>query len=104
MQAYKYALVFLGSLIAFGMNSSGNVLTRMGVDHHYIVAALIGAVMAWGIGRKHIVLIIAVLIMAAGVNAPAEFAEHNGYNRDYLLALMIAISVIPFSFGKRAEY
>jgi hypothetical protein len=104
MERIKFILLFLVTLLAFGVNAPDTALMRLGVEKRVVFATLIAIVVSLLMVRRHILLVLLTLALAIGANMPAEFAEHAGYNRDYMLAALLALLVIPTTFRHRSLY
>jgi hypothetical protein len=97
------AKFFLFALIIFmsiAINLPDSMLTRMGLDANYLLAALVAMVIAGLSIHRHMLLVVLILGCAVGANLSAELAAYFGVDRDILLATLFALIIVPFVAGK----
>ena len=76
------------------------MITRLGFDANYLLAALAAIAITGLIVHRRMLLVVLVLVCTVGANLPDSFVESLGLNRDILLATLIALIVVPFIAGK----
>lgn len=76
------------------------MITRLGFDANYMLAALAAIAIAGLIVHRRMLLVVLVLACTVGANLPDDIVESLGLNRDILLATLIALIVVPFIAGK----
>ena len=76
------------------------MITRLGLDANYLLAALISMAIAGLLVHRRMLLVILVLLCTLGANLPEDVIGHLGLDRDILFATLVALIVAPFIAGK----
>lgn len=92
----RYALTFMILLMAIGVNIPDNMLSRLGIDAGYLLAALIAWVITGLIIHRRLALIVIVVLIALGANLPMDIAARMGIDRDYLTGTLVVVVLAPY--------
>ncbi len=92
----KYALLVLTLFMTMAINLSDNIITRLGFDPDYMLAALAANIITGMVLYHKMAILILVCLMSLGANMPEDFILSFGIDRDILTASLIVIVLIPF--------
>lgn len=96
----KFTLFFLIIFLSLAINLPDSMITRLGMDANYLLAALISIAIAGLLVHRRMFLVILVLLCTLGANLPEDVIDHLGLDRDILFATLVALIVAPFIAGK----
>lgn len=96
----KFILFFLIIFLSLAINLPDSMITRLGLDANYLLAALVSMVIAGLLVHRRMLLVILVLLCTLGANLPEGVIDHLGLDRDILFATLVALVVVPFIAGK----
>jgi len=77
------------------LNVSDSFIVRLGFEANYLLVAGVSLLIAWLTMSQHILIVIMVLILALSTGVPEETAANLGYDRDMMLAALVAIIMLP---------
>lgn len=92
----KYVLLALTLFMTMAINLSDNVISRLGFNPDYMLAALAANVITGMVLYHKLAILILVCLMSLGANMPEDFILNFGFDRDILTAALVVIVLIPF--------
>lgn len=95
MEYARFVLLLLFTLAIFLSNPDG-MLVRLGFEHNTLLAIFTAVLLTCLIHDYKLVFAIATLLLAAGANLPAEAALNLGFERDYVIAALLAALISPW--------
>ena len=100
----KSILIFIILFLTIAINLPHGMISRMGFDADYLMAALIAVVLTGLLKHKQLFLIVLVVFCALAANIPAEMVEAWGLDPDYFLGVLIALVVLPIGAKLSGKY
>ena len=91
----KAVLVFIILFLTIAVNLPHGMITRIGFDANYLMAALAAVVITGLVMHRQLFLIIIVLFLCGAANMPSEMMEAWGLEKDYFLAVLLAMVILP---------
>ena len=93
----RYILVFLAIFMGFLLNYDSNILAHLGLefDHDVLLIALVAMAITGLTVERRMMIVVLVCIWALVANLPTEIISGWGLDRDYLIAGLVAIVVLP---------
>lgn len=92
----KLTLLFLVLFMSIAANLPDSVISRLGLEPNYLLAALTAIIIAWFTVHLEALLALLVVGLSIGANLPESLADSMNVNRDYLFATLVAIVIIPW--------
>jgi len=81
--------------MGIALNMEHSFISRLGFEMNYLLAVAVSLLISW-LALHHHVFVVAVLVtMATATNLPEETAVGLGYDRDVMLAALIAVITLP---------
>ncbi len=77
------------------LNMSDSFIARLGFEVNYLLIAGVSLLIAWLTMKQHILIVIVVLVLALSTGVPEETAANFGYDRDVMLAALVALIMLP---------
>ncbi|VAW84193.1 hypothetical protein MNBD_GAMMA18-1924 [hydrothermal vent metagenome] len=77
------------------LNMSDSFIVRLGFEANYLLVAGVSLLIASLAMNQHILIVVVVLVLALGAGVPEGTAENIGYDRDVILAALVAVIVLP---------
>jgi len=77
------------------LNMSDSFIVRLGFEANYLLVVGVSLLIAWLTMNQHLLIVIVVLILALSTAVPEETAVNLGYDRDVMLAALVAIVMLP---------
>lgn len=77
------------------LNVSDSFIVRLGFEANYLLVAGVSLLIAWLTMNQNILIILVVLVLALSTGVPEETAASFGYDRDVMLAALVAIIMLP---------
>ncbi len=77
------------------LNISDSFIMRLGFEANYLLVAGVSLLVAWLTMNQHLLIVIVVLILALSTGVPEETATNLGYDRDVMLAALVAVVMLP---------
>jgi len=91
----KFILVFFILFLTIAINLPSSVISRLGFEANYLLAALVAVVVAGLVQHKQLFLIVLVVLCSVMANLPKELMVTWNINPDYFFAILIALVVTP---------
>jgi hypothetical protein len=91
----KVLLLIVAVFTIFMVNTTGNVIARLGFESAYWIAGLIALAVAGLIRDQGPVMIILVLFTGLVANMPQEFILNFGIDRDYFFGAFVGLVLTP---------
>ena len=70
-------------------------IVRLGFEANYLLVAGVSLLIAWLTMNQHLLIVIVVLVLALSTGVPEETATNLGYDRDVMLAALVAVVMLP---------
>lgn len=96
----RFLLFFLIIFMTLAVNMPDSMITRLGFDQNYLLAALVAMALAGLLVHRRLFLVLLVLLCTLGANLPQDVTDYLGLDRDILFATLLALVVVPFIAGK----
>ncbi len=77
------------------LNMSDSFIVRLGFEPNYLLVVGVSLLIAWLTMNQNILIIVVVLILALSTCVPEETAASFGYDRDVMLAALVAVIMLP---------
>lgn len=91
----KFLIIFLALAVILALNLRFGMLSQFSVSPNLLIVALIALVIAGIVANESIGLILLVMGAALAANVPREVAASMGYDRDVMIALLVALVLTP---------
>ncbi|MCF6217300.1 MAG: hypothetical protein L3J62_05635 [Gammaproteobacteria bacterium] len=95
MKYLKLTGLFIVLFLVMALDMSNSFIGRLGFEANYLATAAAALLIAWLTMNHSIVIMLLVVILATAASLSGEAAASIGYDRDIVLALLIAIIVAP---------
>lgn len=99
MDKLKWVVVFIVIALAIAVNAPDSMLARYGVDANILTIAISAMALTGVVMFRSIPLTVAMIVLVIGANLPEAVAESYNINREWMLAALIALVIIPFVQG-----
>lgn len=96
----KYLFVFLVMFLSIAVNLPDGMISRLGFNANYLLAALVAVALTGLVVHRRLFLVVLVIVCTIGANLPVSVTDSMGVDRDILFATLIALVVIPYVAGK----
>lgn len=93
----KFSLIFLILMMTIGVNMPDDMISRLGVDPHFLLIALVAWVITGLIAHRRLALIVLVIGATLGANLPGDIASSLFIDRDHLTATLVALVITPYA-------
>jgi hypothetical protein len=90
----RFLIVFLIMVIVLAINFKAGILAQFSVEN-FLIAVLVALVVSALISNEHPAFIALVVCVGLAANVPRATALSMGYDRDILLALLVALVFLP---------
>ena len=97
----KVVLTSVILLLVIGANLGPLLATRLGLDHNLLVATLVTVTLVGLMTYRRLLVVLLVCGLSLSINLPAEQLAAFGIDKDFLMATVIVIIVMPFFGIKR---
>lgn len=87
--------VFLIVAVTLGLDSTDNILARIGMQDNYLLLFGLAAVFTLLLTGRNVYVIGAVAVLSLIANMPADFTLNFGIDRDYYAGAMMAVVLQP---------
>lgn len=77
------------------LNMSDSFIIRLGFEANYLLVAGVSLLIAWLTMNQHLLIVIVVLVLTLSTGVPEETATNLGYDRDVMLAALVAVVMLP---------
>ena len=91
----KAVLVFIVLFLTMAINLPHGMISRVGFDANYLMAALAAVVLTGLLMHRQLFLIVLVVFACIAANMPDEMMKSWGLESNYFLAVLIALVVLP---------
>ena len=91
----KAVLVFIVLFLTMAINLPHGMISRIGFDANYLIAALAAVVLTGLLMHRQLFLIVLVVFACIAANMPDEMMKSWGLESNYFLAVLIALVVLP---------
>lgn len=88
-------LIFIILFLAIAVNLPHGMISRVGFDANYLMAALAAVVITGLVMHRQLFLIVLVVLLCFAANMPDEMMAAWGLEKDYFLAVLIAMIILP---------
>ncbi len=95
MKYLKLTGLFIVLFLVMALDVSNGFMARLGFEADYLATAVAALLIAWLTMNHSIVIMLLVVILATAASLSDEAAASIGYDRDMVLALLVAILVAP---------
>ncbi len=95
MKYLKLTGLFIVLFITIALNISDNFVVRLGFEPNYLLVAGVSLLIASLTMNQHILIIIVVLVLTLSTSVSEETAASFGYDRDVMLAALVAVVMLP---------
>lgn len=95
MNYVKFIVLFLLLFLGIVLNMEHSFISRLGFEMNYLVAAGVSFLISWLALNHHVFVVAVLVIMATAANLPEATAAGLGYDRDIMLAALIAVILLP---------
>ena len=91
----KIVLVFMILFLTIAINLPHGMISRVGFDANYLLAALAAVVLTGLLMHRQLFLVVLVIFACIAANMPNEVMQQWGLESNYFLAVLIALVVLP---------
>ena len=91
----KFVLVFFILFMTIAINLPSSVISRLGFEANYLLAALVAVVVTGLVQHKQLFLIVLVVLCSVIANLPKEVMAAWYFDPDYFFAILIGLVVTP---------
>ena len=91
----KFILVFIMLFMTIAINLPSSIISRLGFQADYLLAALVAVVVTGLVQHKQLFLIVLVLLCSVMANVPKEVLGAWSLDPDYFFAVLVALIVTP---------
>ncbi|MBI1732843.1 MAG: hypothetical protein HYR49_08765 [Gammaproteobacteria bacterium] len=90
----RFLVVFLVLVIVLAINFKAGILAQFSATN-FFVAVLVALIISALVASEHAGFVVLVIGVALAANVPREVALSIGYDRDVMIALLVALVLLP---------
>lgn len=91
----KFVLVFFILFISIVINLPSSVISRLGFEADYLIAALMAMIVAGLVQHKQLFLIVLVALCSLLANMPKDMLAGWVLDPDYFFAVLVGLAITP---------
>lgn len=91
----KFVLYGLILFLTIGVTVARETLSRFGLEANYLMIALVALVFTALLAHRSLMLVILVVLLCVVINLPPEMLGGFTIDQDFLVAVLIAVVILP---------